>query len=210
VSEHVVLLGDSTFDNASYTNGQPDVVTHLRSLLPSGATASLLAIDGATTVDLADQLHEFPSDATRAVVSVGGNDALLNTDMLNLPVSSTQEALHLFGTRVSRFEKIYYTAILSVTRSVSNVTVCTIYNGNLPDDQAASARVALMLFNDVILRVAFQLRLAVIDLRLVCVAPSDYANPIEPSGVGGAKIARAISRSLGLGEDAPSSRVFTG
>jgi hypothetical protein len=32
---HVVLLGDSIFDNAAYTRGEPDVVGHLRDLLPS-------------------------------------------------------------------------------------------------------------------------------------------------------------------------------
>jgi hypothetical protein len=32
---HVVLLGDSIFDNRSYTAGAPDVITHLGSLLPA-------------------------------------------------------------------------------------------------------------------------------------------------------------------------------
>jgi hypothetical protein len=36
--------------------------------------------------------------------------------------------------------------------------------------------------------------LTVIDLRLVCNEPRDYANPIEPSSHGGAKIAKAILR----------------
>jgi hypothetical protein len=40
--------------------------------------------------------------------------------------------------------------------------------------------------------------LPAIDLRLVCTEPADYANPIEPSGRGGLKIAGAIARSLGL------------
>jgi hypothetical protein len=35
-------------------------------------------------------------------------------------------------------------------------------------------------------------------LRLVCTEPSDYANPIEPSGSGGRKIALAIAASLGI------------
>jgi hypothetical protein len=63
-----------------------------------------------------------------------------------------------------------------------------------------------MMFNDVILRAAFQQSLAVIDLRLICSEPSDYANPIEPSGSGGAKIARAIAAALGwtAGEAAAS------
>lgn len=209
--EHVVLLGDSIFDNSSYTKGMPDVVTHLRGILPDGAVASLLAIDGSTTGDLEDQLTNLPPDATRAVVSIGGNDALLNADLLNVQVSSTQQALHLFGARASKFEQDYRAAIVGVASRVPSVTVCTVYNGNLPADQAPSARVALMLFNDAILRVAFQLRLDVIDLRLVCSDDSDYANPIEPSGSGGAKIARAIAVALGfVKESASPSRVFAG
>jgi len=77
-------------------------------------------------------------------------------------------------------------------------TVCTIYNGNLSRDEAAVARVGLTAFNDVILRVAFEASFRVIDLRLVCSEPSDYANPIEPSSAGGEKIARAILASLEL------------
>lgn len=211
MAEHVVLLGDSIFDNASYTKGLPDVVTHLRGILPPGVEASLSAIDGSTTADLEDQMATLPQDVTRAVVSIGGNDALLNADVLNLPVSSTQQALHLFGARASKFEESYRAAIRRVTRRIPRTTLCTVYNGNLPPDQAPSARVALMIFNDAILRVAFELRLEVIDLRLVCSDPSDYANPIEPSGSGGAKIARAIAGALGfLEENRSPSRVFTG
>ena len=88
-------------------------------------------------------------------------------------------------------------------------TVCTIYNGNLSGQEGAAARVALMAFNDVILRVAFESKLQVIDLRLVCTEPADYANPIEPSSRGGEKIARAIMRSLGLAAAASDpSRVY--
>jgi hypothetical protein len=66
-----------------------------------------------------------------------------------------------------------------------------------------------MTFNDVILRTAFQWHLPVIDLRLICTEASDYANPIEPSGSGGAKIARAIAGALGFAESEPLfSRVF--
>jgi hypothetical protein len=56
----------------------------------------------------------------------------------------------------------------------------------------------LTVFNDAILRVAFENALSVIDLRLICNTPSDYANPIEPSSLGGAKIAAAIARVMVL------------
>jgi len=192
VADHIALLGDSIFDNSSYTNGQPDVVSHLRTLLRPGWKASLLAVDGSTTADLPDQLKDITRDVSRVVVSIGGNDALLNADILILPVASTREALLLFGQRVATFEESYRRALAAVLKRVPDTTVCTVYNGNLPDDQAPAARVALMLFNDVILRTAFHWRLSVIDLRLICSEPSDYANPIEPSGSGGEKIARAI------------------
>jgi hypothetical protein len=54
----------------------------------------------------------------------------------------------------------------------------------------------LCLFNDVILREAFRARMPVIDLRLVCTDAADYSrtSPIEPSAIGGGKIARPIAR----------------
>ena len=67
-----------------------------------------------------------------------------------------------------------------------------------------------MMFNDVILRVAFKHGLSVIDLRLICNEVVDYANSIEPSGIGGRKIAGAIATSIGaLGEEMRCSRVFS-
>jgi hypothetical protein len=49
---HVVLLGDSIFDNGAYVPGDPDVVTQLRGILPDGWKASLWAIDGAIISDV--------------------------------------------------------------------------------------------------------------------------------------------------------------
>jgi hypothetical protein len=54
------------------------------------------------------------------------------------------------------------------------------------------------MFNDLILRVAFEHHASAIDLRLVCNENADYANPIEPSGQGGMKIAKAIVRATGM------------
>lgn len=67
------------------------------------------------------------------------------------------------------------------------------------------------MFNDVILRVAFDQGLSVIELRLICNEPGDYANPIEPSGPGGLKIARAIAQAVGAVEGtAGRSQVWAG
>ena len=195
---HIALLGDSIFDNGVYTNGEPDVVTHLRALLPPRWRASLLAVDGSITSDLDEQLAKIQVGVTHLVISMGGNDALQSYDLLTYPVSSTAEALTTLGKRAVQFE-INYRAAIDVALALDrNTTICTIYNVNFGADEALQARVGLTVFNDVILRVAFERKLSVIDLRLVCDETADYANPIEPSGRGGKKIAAAIVRSLGI------------
>jgi hypothetical protein len=205
---HIALLGDSIFDNAPYTDGAPDVVSHLRAALPSGWKASLVAVDGSTTHDIGPQVGQVEEDVTHLVVSIGGNDALSNSDLLNVPVGSTAEALELFGKRVDAFKASYVAALETVRALGRPTTVCTIYEGNLEPTLAPLARVALMVFNDVILRVAFERAIDVIDLRLVCTEAFDYANPIEPSGAGGKKIAAAIVAAVGAGDARAASRVF--
>jgi hypothetical protein len=206
---HITLLGDSIFDNRAYTGGEPDVVTHLRARLPAGTGATLLAVDGATTRTMAPQVPRIPDATTHLVVSIGGNDALGEVDLLDAPARGTADALRLFGDRVKRFEASYRSVLGPVLARQLPSVLCTIYNGALEDpDQAARARVALMLFNDVILRVAFEHHASVIDLRLVCSEPADYANPIEPSGAGGAKIAEAITRATGIRAAAGQTAVF--
>lgn len=207
---HIVLLGDSIFDNGCYTRGEPDVASHLSALIPWTWRATLLAVDGATTRDVDAQLNRLPKDCTHLVLSVGGNDALLSSDLLEAPARSSAEVLLMFADRVDLFEQAYRRVIDRMTSLGRNVTICTIYNGALDASVAQPARVALMTFNDVILRVAFAHCASVIDLRSICVDRSDYANPIEPSGIGGWKIASAIARAVGAIPGARASRVIAG
>jgi hypothetical protein len=208
MSGKIALLGDSIFDNGAYTGGEPDVVTHLQAMVPKGWRTSLLAVDGSVTSGLKEQLRRV-HDETHIVISLGGNDALMNADLLNVRVSSTAEALAMFGKRVVQFEQAYRSAIHAALTLGRDTTICTIYNGNLGEIEAPLARVGLMMFNDVILRTAFEQHLSVIDLRLVCADPLDYANEIEPSGRGGWKIAAAIARALGLAQESSAcARVY--
>lgn len=194
---HVVLLGDSIFDNQAYTAGGPDVVTQLRAVLPATWRATLGAIDGATTEDFSRQLTAIPADASHLVLSLGGNDALGHADLLEQRVRSSAEVLDRFAAAAAGFEARYRRAIAALRTGDLPLTVCTIYNGSFPDpDFQRLASTALAIFNDAILRVAFENALTIIDLRLVCNEPSDYANPIEPSSHGGAKIARTIARAV--------------
>ena len=113
--------------------------------------------------------------------------------ILNAPLDSTTGALAALSDLSRNFEEKYRRAVESCRRLNLPLTVCTIYNGCFPDAQYQRLiSTALTVFNDVILRVAIELSLSVIDVRFVCICSSDYANPLEPSSMGGAKIACAM------------------
>lgn len=190
---HLVLLGDSIFDNAAYTAGGPALIDQVNDLLPAGWRASLCAIDGATTRDVASQLISVSPDASHFVLSVGGNDALGHASVLDAPAACAGDALLLLDDVVRGFEEDYRAAIGACLSHALPLVLCTIYDGNFPDPRyQRMVRMALTHFNDVIIRVAMGHGLRIIDLRTVCKSPEDYANPIEPSSIGGAKIAEAI------------------
>lgn len=193
---HVALLGDSIFDNAAYVRGGPDVITHLRRELPPGWGATLLAVDGAVLADVPRQIERVPREATHLVLSAGGNDALGHSDLLDKRARSSAEVLGWLADAVAGFEQRYRQVVARLAALRLPVTVCTIYNGNLGPPADRLARVALAVFDDAIVRVAGEAGLPVIELRRVCAEPGDYANPIEPSVQGGAKIARAIVTAL--------------
>lgn len=207
---HIVLIGDSVFDNAAYTQGGPDVVSQVRTLLVDGWKTTLLAVDGSTTGHVADQLRRLPKEATHLVLSVGGNDALMHRGILWAPMSSLATSMAALADIAADFEARYRGAIAACLETGLPLAVCTVYNGCFEDP--AFQRVAtttLSIFNDAILRVAIEHSLPVIDLRAVCARPEDYANPIEPSSVGGEKIARVIV-GLVCGEHAAArtTRIF--
>ncbi|MGJ0503912.1 MAG: SGNH/GDSL hydrolase family protein [Methylocystis sp.] len=201
---HVALLGDSIFDNGAYTKGGPAVIQQLRAKLPPGWRATLAAQDGATTVNVAAQLAKLSRDVDRLALSVGGNDALQHAGILDAPVSNSAQALQLIGNAVSGFEAAYRAALRPCLEVDPRLVVCTVYWGNFDPDFARVARIAIAPFNDAIIRAAVEFGLTVVELRLVCDAPADYANPIEPSSQGGEKISAAILRAMT--PDAPKGR----
>lgn len=207
---HVVLLGDSIFDNDRYVPGGPSVIEHLRRALPHGWRATLLARDGAGIAELERQVERLPADATHLVVSVGGNDALDHSGLiLHEPAGSFAEVLTKLAEVQEQFRRDYRGVLERVLGLGKATAVCTVYDA-IPGLDPAE-RAGLCLFNDVILREAFRAGVPVIDLRLVCTDAADYSrtSPIEPSVAGGGKIARAVARLVtGYDFQGEGSRVF--
>jgi hypothetical protein len=191
---HVVLLGDSIFDNAAYVAGGPDVRTQLEETLPLGWEATLLAVDGNTVIDVHDQLVHIPDDATHLILSVGGNDALGYMDLLTQRVNSIADAILFLSTRFADFQRKYQELLKDILSHNLPAGVCTVYYPRFDEPELQSvACTALSLFNDCIIREAIVRRVPLLYLRIICNEDRDYANPIEPSSHGGAKIAKAIA-----------------
>jgi lysophospholipase L1-like esterase len=161
---HVVLLGDSIFDNASYVPDRPPVEQQVRQALPAGWKVTLLAVDGHTTQDVASQLARLPDDASHLFVSVGGNDALGAGWILGQRVHLVDEALRLLEEIRVAFAVKYRAMLHALKATGKPVTVCTIYD-QVPGLGTAE-RAALACFNETILREAVAARFNVIDLRL--------------------------------------------
>ena len=193
---HLVLLGDSIFDNAPYVGKNPDVIEQLREKLPDGWSATLKAIDGSKINDVHAQL-ELPADATHLILSVGGNNALSHLNILNQSVISSTEVFNNLANISQEFEAQYHTLLQKITKIGLPTVVCTIYypsHSQYIERKIAIA--ALATFNDVIIKQAFQSGVPLIDLRLTCNESQDYANAIEPSATGGAKIVNAIMNAV--------------
>lgn len=197
----IILLGDSIFDNQPYVEQGESVTSQLQQSFGESALVHLSAVDGDIVTDVTDQLAKLATKkdktnftSTHVFVSCGGNDLLhLNTSgILEQPTSNIREALEYLSKAREAFRIKYQAMLENIIMQFGSVTVCTVYDcvPNLP----TAEKTAIALFNEVILKEAFDRDLKVIDLRCICNEKADYSefSPIEPSKQGAGKIAEAI------------------
>lgn len=200
MKRHIVLLGDSIFDNATYVPGGPSVIEHLQRLLPEGDRATMIALDGATVSSVFRQMDRLPDDATHLVLSAGGNDALwMAGNIFSEETVDVRSSLQRIAESLMDFKNEYRRLIKQLRELQLPVVTCTVYD-SIPDLESPEVA-GLCVFNDTITRTAFELGTTLIDLRTICNEASDYStvSSIEPSASGGGKIARAIINALSDG-----------
>lgn len=206
MSRHIVLAGDSTIDNATYVAPGQDVTTLLRGLAGEARITSI-ACDGGLVEQTIDRLSWVPADATHLFLSVGGNDALLEIDMLQRPARSVGEALAAMKPTLDRFRQDYARLLATVARRRLSVAVASVYAPWFEDaGRRLAVEMALPLFNEAILAECFRYGCSLIDLRLLFDRPGDFSHEIEPSAEGGAKLAAAVARWAA--DDGQGMRVY--
>jgi len=190
---HVAILGDSIFDNKAYVGGAPDVRAQVQAMLPEFEVSSA-ARDGAVIADVASQLSQLPRTTTHMVVSIGGNDAIRASGVIDENAITVFSALEKVAAVAEGFAQSYAGMVRLLSERSIPIALCTIYDPRFPDlGRRRVSTTALTVLNDAITRQAFGARASLIDLRLICNQDEDFANAIEPSVVGGGKIARAIA-----------------
>ncbi|GAV05352.1 hypothetical protein RvY_15500 [Ramazzottius varieornatus] len=196
---HIVLVGDSIFDNEVYVGRSgKSVIKHLNDKIPTEWKASLIAIDGDVVEGvIRRQIGRIPKDATHIFLSIGGNDALGAQGVTSKSVGSVAEALIALSAVRKRFKNSYDEMLKQLLKLKLPTTICTIYNPSYGDSpQQTVASMGLTALNDAIIEAALRNHLPVIDLKTMFSSPKDYANPIEPSTQGGDKITDAIMRIM--------------
>lgn len=201
----LVLLGDSILDNWPYTAPAPDTTAHLQQLLGPDWSVVRLAQDGSVISDVRAQMRALGERPALAVLSIGGNDALAHTGLLEPGRTSAIDLLEALLDIAGEFEAAYQRAAQAVKAAAGRTVLCTIYEVQLePPADARRARVPLAVLNDRIIRVAARLGVEVLELRAVCTDPDDFVQQIEPSPQGAAKIARAIA-AVAQGRTVPAA-----
>lgn len=131
--KHIVLLGDSIFDNGVYVRGGRDTIANLREQMPADWKATLLAVGGHVAENVPSQLRRMPADATHLIVSVGGNDALGEISILQMPASSAAEVFNELANVSASFEDRYKRMLDAALELGKPTAVCTIYYPRYPD-----------------------------------------------------------------------------
>jgi hypothetical protein len=158
---------------------------------------------------VSDQLAQLPADATHLAISAGGNDALRYSSILYETAKSVREALSELAGIQDDFRRRYRAMLQSALQRRLPTIVCTIYDA-VPGLQR-EAVAALSVFNDVIVNEAARSGVSILDLRLVCTEARHFSalSPIEPSAVGGERIAESLARAVRADGFGSASSVYS-
>jgi hypothetical protein len=194
MTQSIALIGDSIFDNAGYVPGEPDVKEQLRGMMPDDVDVTLLAVDGDFVGDVSRQIQRLPPKTTHLFVSAGGNNALSYAQELLHQFESAAEMFAEWSKIQKEFRNEYREMLSNLSALNCKAALCTIYDAVPSIDEIEMT--ALSLFNDVIVSETIVAGLPLVDLRQVCTEVEDYSrlSPIEPSCIGGAKIAAVLHR----------------
>ena len=209
MKNNVLLLGDSVIDNKRYVqDSEYSVLEHLQN--NSKDTFIQIACDGDTTHDVINKQAKVQSikKASHIVLSIGGNDMLYNLSFLttNKPTLRNEAFIDVYNEIFQPLEVRYETIVKNFASQRANLLLCTVYEGDLGrseefKDVLDSSKIMVSSLNDIIYKTASRYNAEVLELRNIFTSSEDYANPIEPSHIGGEKLAKKIIEWVKVNEN---------
>jgi len=186
-AKHIVLAGDSIFDNDIYVMGEAGVIEQLRRSIPKDWSAFKIAVDGDCIRDVVKQLDNLPTHATDLVLSIGGNDAREYRYLID-KIKSPGDIQNILSGPKAEFSAQYSVLLDRLLELPVRLTVCTIYTA-IPFEEPVwrmFAPMAIKVFNDAILEHAKVRSIPVLLLEEICTLETDFSStsPIEPSSIG--------------------------
>jgi len=198
--KQLFIYGDSIVDNGSYVgSNEPNVTQQISSLVPDWDVNSF-ATDGARCSDIAEQLrHNPPPSDAHVLLTGGGNDVMDTMWVVEDDTDRTfPEVLGLLVNIKEQFRAKYCEVISELKNRPALVS--TIYNPKFDHPSTEPIKKPavglLTVFNDVIQEEACSAGYSILELRRLFTRAEHFANPIEPSALGGETIAEATASWL--------------
>ena len=173
----IILLGDSILKNNSYVLEGQSIQTILAQ--KTDAQIYCFAVNDSTIKDAQEQVNILPQHlnepSTIIVLSIGGNDILKGIDPLTSIFREYMNLVNLMKERMNRVKivliNLYYPTDKKYEKYYSSVKRWNELVGAFAQD------------ND----------LKIVDASIILVKEEDFTSEIEPSEIGGEKLANAIA-----------------
>ena len=180
---HIVLLGDSIFQNNNYVPKSKSVEYLLKEKL--SIPSLVLAQDNAIIYDIPKQYNSMPlnlnAKTTNLYISIGGND------LLNLYEHNNTNNSKLFNMVWEIYKK---TILMLLDSTQCNIILTDIYF--ITDPNYSKYIPMIKKWNSNLYQFADQHKLNVFKISKILTQPKDFTNSIEPSVIGGNKMVNSF------------------
>ena len=180
---HIVLLGDSIFQNNNYVPKSKSVEYLLKEKL--SIPSLVLAQDNAIIYDIPKQYNSMPlnlnAKTTNLYISIGGND------LLNLYEHNNTNNSKLFNMVWEIYKK---TILMLIDSTQCNIILTDIYF--ITDPNYSRYLPIIKKWNANLYRFASKNNFKVFKISEILTQPQDFTNSIEPSSVGGKKMVNSF------------------
>jgi hypothetical protein len=177
ISKHIILLGDSMLNNKKYVKNGKSIYDLLEKNCKKD-TIFNYAVDGAFITDVYQQINKIPIDDNNSntfiFLSIGGNNFIDTTENIDSIFEDYQNLVNSIQTKMNE----------------SNIILLNLYYPNNKEYHSYHERIKN--WNTKLYKFVNEKKLKILKVNNFLNEPEDFTSNIEPSEIGGEKIAQNI------------------